>query len=294
MIHLYFLLYCISLLSGVLWLVILFMQRANTPSEILDAYLGFFLSFTGLITGMSVIVYALINIGYSVQLLVLISVVVLAISSIMVFALERYTFSKLNKRPAAAERVLYLAPLCFLPITTAFALTAYAHRIFLAAVVVHLLLIYAVIIHTSVVSYRYECLPKSLRCQEILEGIICFAIVAAEFLFNRDFILNTGLFASLPLAYLFINIRLFLTREQRFVFFSGKIHETNRLESAGLTKKELEIAELVRKGYSNKEIAFELNISPHTVKNHIYNLFQKVHATSRIDFLQKTGQISQT
>lgn len=52
-----------------------------------------------------------------------------------------------------------------------------------------------------------------------------------------------------------------------------------------LTKREIEMANLIAQGKSNKEIASELCISDATVRTHIYNLFQKVGASSRIELL---------
>ncbi len=53
----------------------------------------------------------------------------------------------------------------------------------------------------------------------------------------------------------------------------------------GLTKRESEMANLIAQGKTNKEIASALCISEATVRTHIYNLFQKVGASSRIELL---------
>lgn len=48
-----------------------------------------------------------------------------------------------------------------------------------------------------------------------------------------------------------------------------------------LTKRELEIIRLVVAGQYNKEIAFNLNISEKTVKNHISSIFRKINVSDR-------------
>ncbi len=48
-----------------------------------------------------------------------------------------------------------------------------------------------------------------------------------------------------------------------------------------LTKREMEIAVLVAKGYKNKEVAIKLFISEPTVKTHLYRIFQKLDISSR-------------
>lgn len=59
----------------------------------------------------------------------------------------------------------------------------------------------------------------------------------------------------------------------------------NREESAqtleGLTKRELEVLKLITEGLFNKEIAYKLNISERTVKNHVSNIFKKINASDR-------------
>lgn len=49
----------------------------------------------------------------------------------------------------------------------------------------------------------------------------------------------------------------------------------------GPTARELEVLALVAKGRTNREIAVELNISEHTVRRHLQNLFRKVGVSSR-------------
>lgn len=54
-----------------------------------------------------------------------------------------------------------------------------------------------------------------------------------------------------------------------------------------LTKRELEIINLIDKGYSNKDISNKLFISSHTVKTHIMNIFKKADVTSRTSLMHK-------
>lgn len=50
-----------------------------------------------------------------------------------------------------------------------------------------------------------------------------------------------------------------------------------------LTRREFEIASLVEKGLSNKEIAQRLVIEVATVKSHVHNILEKLKATRRAD-----------
>jgi DNA-binding CsgD family transcriptional regulator len=60
-----------------------------------------------------------------------------------------------------------------------------------------------------------------------------------------------------------------------------------RVRALGLSAREAEMAVMIGRGLANKEIAAELNISPATVRTHIYNLYQKVGARSRVELLNK-------
>lgn len=48
-----------------------------------------------------------------------------------------------------------------------------------------------------------------------------------------------------------------------------------------LTRREQQIAQLIKEGLSNKEIATELRISPATVKKHVHNLLEKYQVQRR-------------
>jgi len=56
---------------------------------------------------------------------------------------------------------------------------------------------------------------------------------------------------------------------------------TDLTERYQISKREKEIIYMILQGKSNKEIERELFISQNTVKNHIYNIFQKVGVNSR-------------
>lgn len=55
---------------------------------------------------------------------------------------------------------------------------------------------------------------------------------------------------------------------------------------AHLTKKEVETLKLLATGNSNNLIAEKLNVSPHTVKTHIYNVFRKINVNNRVQAVQ--------
>lgn len=52
--------------------------------------------------------------------------------------------------------------------------------------------------------------------------------------------------------------------------------------SPPLTSREIEILSKLSEGYTNAEIADELCISIHTVKTHLYNIYEKLHVSNRL------------
>lgn len=65
-----------------------------------------------------------------------------------------------------------------------------------------------------------------------------------------------------------------------------KIGKTfNQLNRTGLTNRELEIATLIYQGNSPREIAGEINLSYHTVRNHIKSIYSKLGVTTRSEML---------
>jgi DNA-binding NarL/FixJ family response regulator len=55
-----------------------------------------------------------------------------------------------------------------------------------------------------------------------------------------------------------------------------------RTGSSPLTSRENEILNLVAKGLSNRDISLQLDISEHTVKNHLKNILHKLHLENRV------------
>lgn len=54
----------------------------------------------------------------------------------------------------------------------------------------------------------------------------------------------------------------------------------------GFSKREREILKLIADGKSNREIGELLNLSPYTVKKHVYNIFNKAGVNSRTQLLR--------
>jgi NarL family two-component system response regulator LiaR len=69
------------------------------------------------------------------------------------------------------------------------------------------------------------------------------------------------------------------------------VQNVERLEALGITRRELEILELIADGLSNREIAERIFVSENTVKTHSSRLFDKLSARRRTQAVQIGKQL---
>ncbi|TDX00435.1 response regulator transcription factor [Dinghuibacter silviterrae] len=65
----------------------------------------------------------------------------------------------------------------------------------------------------------------------------------------------------------------------------GAYEESDRLDS--LSRREMEILEMLAKGMIYKEISLSLFISPETVRKHVYHIYEKLHVNNRVEAINK-------
>ena len=49
----------------------------------------------------------------------------------------------------------------------------------------------------------------------------------------------------------------------------------------GLSPREIELLQLLARGYSNRQAAVALEISPHTIGDHVKSIYRKLRVSSR-------------
>lgn len=64
-----------------------------------------------------------------------------------------------------------------------------------------------------------------------------------------------------------------------------------QLELSGISKRELEVLQLMAEGLSNKEIAERLFVSLNTVKTHASKIFEKLDVKRRTQAIQKSKEL---
>ena len=69
----------------------------------------------------------------------------------------------------------------------------------------------------------------------------------------------------------------------RRVVRSFRIASSNQQSKTNLSPREVEVLELLSRGYSNKEIAEQLRLSVETVRSYLKNVYEKLHVRSRME-----------
>ena len=132
-------------------------------------------------------------------------------------------------------------------------------------------------------------------------GVLIAVLKLIEFRFlivEHSLEIYGGLVALL-FASLGIWLGLKLTRKEEVVLVKEVVKEVRvpfpaetfavneaQLKERGITKRELEILELIAQGMSNREIAEKLFVSENTVKTHSSRLFDKLSAKRRTQAVQ--------
>ncbi|SEJ01156.1 regulatory protein, luxR family [Dyadobacter koreensis] len=99
---------------------------------------------------------------------------------------------------------------------------------------------------------------------------------------------GVGIWLALRLAKpktLIVEKEVYISAETTFV------QNENELERLGLSKRELEVLQLISTGMSNQEIAERLFVSLNTVKTHSSNLFGKMDVKSRTQAIDKAKKM---
>ena len=127
-------------------------------------------------------------------------------------------------------------------------------------------------------------------------GILIFAMrfVEYRFLVVQHSIEIYGGLVALLFAALGIWLGLKLTKKKEVLIVKEVPVPTSlpftlneqRLKDLGITRRELEILELIAHGMSNREIADKLFVSENTVKTHSSRLFDKLGARRRTQAVQ--------
>lgn len=268
MTHIYFILYFLALLSGIVLFTTQYIQFKTGQITYPKSYFIYYTLYTVIILFLTISSYIVINISQSDVTLVILSAVLLTLSSVFIPVLANYLTERLHW--------YHYIPVFLLIVTLPVLFISKRELVLIVTIITQLISINVVIpfIITKAINRRHN---------GLLFFLLSSLIILIEVLLLRFQITPTTMILSISIIYLTQNI-LNLKKTLKF--------EKRDISSFGLTKKEMEVTEFLKKGLTNKEIAYEMGVSANTIKNHIYNIYKKTNSTSRIEYLSKIVQIS--
>jgi len=85
-----------------------------------------------------------------------------------------------------------------------------------------------------------------------------------------------------------------VTIEKEVYIKSGQsfVFNENEFEKLGLSKREMEVLNLMAKGLSNKEIGEQLFVSLNTIKTHTSKIFEKLEVNRRTQAIEKAKRLN--
>ena len=139
-------------------------------------------------------------------------------------------------------------------------------------------------------------MKRTILLYGTIGGLLILALKLAEYRFlvvEHSLEIYGGIVALL-FAALGIWLGLKLTRPRETVVVrevpvpmpTEFVRDSARQEQLGITRRELEILELIAQGLSNREIAGRVFVSENTVKTHAASVFEKLNAKRRTQAVQ--------
>ena len=141
------------------------------------------------------------------------------------------------------------------------------------------------------IRFRRRLTPPGLR-----QAVLQFVGIGLFFAPMIGISVYTNLTRYLPLGRMTFQVLYAVVAEVLLTYYVIKLlfapPEIESVDPAGeqdltrcLSERENEIARLVGNGYTNKEIAEILDITPYTVRNHLYHIYQKLNVRNRVELL---------
>ena len=99
--------------------------------------------------------------------------------------------------------------------------------------------------------------------------------------------INIEVFAGI-IGVLFLGLGIWLGSR----IYQGRPKESYDPKKLGLSKREIEVLELIAECFSNQEIADQLFVSLNTTKTHISNIYSKLNVKRRTQAIQKARDLA--
>ncbi|MDO5569073.1 MAG: LuxR C-terminal-related transcriptional regulator [bacterium] len=143
--------------------------------------------------------------------------------------------------------------------------------------------LFNILVAPFLISHLFAKYPSKLIAP--ITVIICLLTVIINSLLVESFRLSSTFLYLIYSILSIINVVIYLMIEPNLELQSLCNSNKNKLlkKITKLSKREIEVTELLINGYSNKEIASKLNISNYTVNDHIKNIYKKYDVHSRME-----------
>ena len=245
-----------------------------------------FLHFSGFTFTMVVVTldaYAVVNLGMGSDLIRLWSSAVLAGTSLMLFSFPHLSRAEAG-RPPSGRFSLFWAAWSLVPMGVAVWLPwiqDYGFLLFLLSVA--FLPFMASIVYGLAVGTR-AAVKTPWNAWVVFLALIL--VGAAEVWWVNSYPpLGGYFFITLPLAYLYTLWTTWRTRSPVAFRLDPSGIPAALADGLKLSPRERDVAGGILKGLSNKELAFQLGLSEHTVRNHIAHLYRKLKIQKRLDLV---------
>ena len=130
--------------------------------------------------------------------------------------------------------------------------------------------------------------------------ILIYSIALAGFAWLLQFVqykyqvrrLSTEIYVVL-IALLFVSLGVWVGRQLTSGGKAGPFERNQKaLDYLGISKREVQVLDLLARGHTNQEIADAIFVSANTVKTHLAHLYDKLEVSRRTQAVQKARELN--
>jgi DNA-binding CsgD family transcriptional regulator len=275
--HLYFAFYGISLLSGFMLFGILISNEKIRHSQRFNSFLQVYLTVSAFVLVATSCLYIKVNmVGGQITDYVFFSSIPLFLAS-LAFLIIRHESLALNA-PVYSQLKYWLLLSIFAGLTLSGFIWCLPSNFYIVGILSSIVIFIVMLVSNYLLLRPYK---KSNDKRHKISNIMTLQSIVLpmlEFVFLHEELGQIGMSLSMPLVYIINNLLIWRFRDELF-----PVNQTRTINLPTiLTSKEQQVVQYVVKGLSNKLIADQLNISPSTVKNHLYTIYKKLDVTNRV------------
>ncbi len=289
--HVAVLINLISLLLGVIAGAILVTRYINHPTKLLAEFLKFFLAYSYLIIVATLFSYVIVNISADDWAQSLFACLVFLGMSFLELTLPGYIFEEIGQQVPRWFRIMTWIAAVITGLQAP--VLWFTARFWGITLPLALAFLPFLVIITATLYRKAVYNKKGGESRNIKKLFLTFSFFIIIGIFaGIETIYGSYIYRdveyiviSLPLAYSFSAIQI-IRKYSSYLKGNKQFLPEHIISEYELTSREIEMAEKILDGASNKEIAYDLELSQNTVRNHIYNLYQKLGIQKRMDLLK--------